>query len=216
MSRADAAVVVPGATPATTRSLSHPLATVDAVSQLPPFSVIDIETSGLSTRRHRILQLAVARLVDDEIVDEWSTLVRLRWPWQRTGPRRVHGITRRSLRDAPDQPSVLAEFARRVDGTVVVAHNMSFDWTFLERAAARQGVELDASRRLCTLWLSRRLDPDRELSHRLGDLCDRYGVVNDRPHDAVYDARATALVLPHLLAAHEITDEAGLATHYER
>lgn len=197
-------------------SSSHPLATVDDVSTLPPFSVIDIETSGLSTRRHHILQLALARVDDGQVVDEWSTLVRLRRPWQRTGPRRVHGITRRSLKGAPDARAALDEFARRVDGTVVVAHNMSFDWTFLERAARRYGVELDASRRLCTLWLSRRLDPDREQSHRLGDLCERYGVVNERPHDAVHDARSTALVLPHLLAAHRVTTEADLAEHYER
>ena len=39
---------------------------------LPVFSVVDIETSGLSTRRHRILQVAVARVVDGEIVDEWG------------------------------------------------------------------------------------------------------------------------------------------------
>jgi DNA polymerase III alpha subunit (gram-positive type) len=188
----------------------------DLSADLPVFSVIDIETSGLSTRWHRILQLAVARVVDGEIVDEWSSLVKLRWPWQRVGPRRVHGIGRRSLKGAPDMASVLAEFAHRTDGTVIVAHNMAFDWTFLERAAARHGIGLDRSRRLCTLWLSRRLDPDRQRSHRLSDLCERYGIVNERPHDAVYDARSTALVLPHLLAAHEITDETRLAGYYER
>lgn len=197
-------------------SPSHPVATVEVVSRLPPFSVIDIETSGLSTRRHRILQVALARVDDGELVDEWSTLVRLRWPWQRTGPRRVHGITRRSLKGAPDAGVALGELARRVDGTVIVAHNMSFDWTFLERSARRHGVELDASRRLCTLWMSRRLDPDRIQSHRLADLCDRYGVVNERPHDAAHDARSTALVLPHLLAAHHVVDEDDLVELYER
>jgi len=182
----------------------------------PTFSVVDIETSGLSDRRHRILQLAVATVVDGEITDEWSTLVALRWPWQRVGPRRVHGISRRSLRDAPDTTAALTEFAARTAGTVIVAHNISFDWSFLERAAAKHGVQLDGSRRLCTLWMSRRLDPDREMSHRLADLCERYGIVNERPHDAVYDARATAEILPHLLTGHGIADETGLAEFYER
>ncbi len=188
----------------------------DAPVGLPAFSVIDIETSGLSTRRHRILQLAVARVEAGEIVDEWSSLIRLRWPWQRVGPRKVHGITRGALRGAPDTTTVLTEFAERTAGTVVVAHNLSFDWAFLERAARTRGVTLDTPRRLCTLWLSRRLDPDRELKHRLGDLCERYGVVNERAHDAAHDARATAQVLGHLLAAHGIATEADLAEHYER
>ena len=34
-----------------------------------------------------------------EIVDEWSTLVRLRWPLSRVGPTHVHGITRSMLRE---------------------------------------------------------------------------------------------------------------------
>lgn len=183
---------------------------------LPVFSVVDIETSGLSTSRHRILQIAVARVDDGEVVDEWSSLVKLKWPWQRVGPRRVHGISRRDLKGAPDATSVLAEFAARTDGTVLVAHNMSFDWGFIERAARAYRVDLMPPPRVCTLWLSRRLDPDRRQSHRLADLCDRYGIDNDRPHDARFDARATALVLPRLLADHGITDAHGLAPFYER
>lgn len=186
------------------------------VGGLPAFSVVDIETSGLSTRRHRILQIAVARVEDGEIVDEWSSLVRLKWPWQRVGPRRVHGISRRDLRGAPDTAAVLAEFAARTDGTVLVAHNMSFDWGFIERAARAYRVDLTPPPRVCTLWMSRRLDPDRQQSHRLADVCDRYGVGNDRPHDARYDAHATALVLPKLLAEHGVTDAHDLAPFYER
>ena len=187
-----------------------------AVGGLPVFSVVDIETSGLSTRRHRILQIAVARVDDGEITDEWSSLVRLKWPWQRVGPRRVHGISRRDLQGAPATEAVLTEFADRIDGTVLVAHNMRFDWGFIERAARSCRLDLAPPPRLCTLWMSRRLDPERRQSHRLSDLCERYGVLNDRPHDARFDARVTALVLPKLLAEHGITDARALAPFYER
>jgi DNA polymerase III subunit epsilon len=180
------------------------------------FSVVDIETSGLSTRRHRILQVAVVRVADGEIVDEWSSLVRLRWPWQRVGPRRVHGISRSQLKRAPDAASVLAEFAARTEGTVLVAHNIDFDWGFIERAARAYRVDFAPPPRVCTLWLSRRLDPERRQSHRLSDLCERYGIDNERPHDARFDARATALVLPKLLAEHGVADAQGLAPFYER
>lgn len=198
-------------------ALAHPdqPAASHVAAALPTFSVIDVETSGLSTRRHRVLQIALVRVDGAAIVDEWTSLVRLRWPWQRVGPRRVHGISRATLRGAPAADAVLSEFADRVAGTVVVAHNIRFDWPFVDRAASRARVSIDAPHRICTLQMSRRLDPDRELSHRLADLCERYDVSNERPHDALYDARATALVLPHLLRAHEIATEASLAEFYE-
>lgn len=186
------------------------------VPGLPRFAVLDIETSGLSTRRHRILQVAVVIVEDGRVVDEWSSLVRLRWRFQRVGPRRVHGIDRAMLRDAPRLGEVITELARRVDGTVVTAHNVAFDWPFITRAARRAGVELPAAQRLCTLRLSRSLDPERQLSHRLSDACARYDIANDRPHDALHDARATARLLPHLLVGHEIRAAADLDGLYER
>lgn len=164
------------------------------------FAVVDVETSGLSVRRHRILQVAVVVVDRDGVVlDEWSSLVRPRWPWARLGPRRLHGITRRDLRNGRPIGDVLGELDRRLDGAVLCAHNAAFDAAFLQRAARRAGLPLTLTPRLCTLRLSRRLDPERARSHRLGDLCDRYGVDHGRPHDALHDARATAAVLTHLL-----------------
>lgn len=186
------------------------------MTQLPRFSVVDIETSGLSLRWHRILQVAVVTVADGQILDQWSSLVRLRWPWQRVGPRNVHHLDRRTLRAAPDRDAVLEELARRIDGSVFTAHNAAFDWAFISRAARKAGIDLPHVDRLCTLRLSRRLDPDRQLSHRLPDVCMRYAVTNQRPHDALHDAIATAQVLPHLLTAHAISDPSQLANHYER
>jgi len=183
---------------------------------LPRFAVVDIETSGLSLRRHRILQVAVVTVEGGAVVDEWSSLVRLRWPWQRVGARSVHGIDRRSLRTAPDRRYVMRQLADRLDGSVFTAHNAAFDWSFIERAARRDRIALPQIQRLCTLRMSRRLDPDRTASHRLDDLCLRYDVSNTRPHHALYDAQATAAVLVHLLAANDVTVPADLDPLYER
>lgn len=182
---------------------------------LPRFAVVDVETSGLSTRRHRILQIGVVTVERDGTpVDEWSTLVGLRWPWSRVGPRRVHGITRRSLRGAPKAPVALAELAERLDGAVFTAHNADFDAGFIDQAARRAGVPLAVGPRLCTLRLSRRLDPDRLLTHGLADVSARYGIALERHHDALSDARATAGLLPHLLDAHGVDDVADLDPLY--
>jgi DNA polymerase-3 subunit epsilon len=193
---------------------------VTAVS-LPPFAVVDLETSGLSTRRHRVLQVGlVVVTAEGTVVDRWSSLVRLRWPLQRVGPTDIHGLTRPMLRDAPRLDEVLDELGARVDGAVFTAHNAAFDAEFLRRATRRRSAD-DPLRRsldtgICTLRMSRRLDPDRLLSHRLVDVCERYGVALERPHDALADADATAAVLPHLLQAHGITDVAGLEPFYVR
>ncbi len=188
---------------------------------LPRFAVVDLETSGFSTRWNRILQMGVVTVeADGTVVDEWSTLVKLRWPFSRVGPTDVHGITRSMLRDAPVIDDVLDQFGARLGDAVFTAHNARFDAGFLLRAARRRSGSDPArtalDRRLCTLRMSRRLDPARERSHRLSDLCERYGVPLDRPHDALADATATAAVLPHLLDAHEITDTEQLTPFFDR
>lgn len=181
----------------------------------PRFAVVDVETSGLSTSRHRILQIGLVTVdPGGTVLDEWSTLVGLRWPWSRVGPRKVHGITRRSLRGAPKAAAALDELRGRLDGAIFTAHNVEFDASFIERAAARAGIALTLDRRLCTLQLSRRLDPERQLTHGLADVCARYDVTLERHHDALSDARATAEVLPHLLAAYGVLEEADLDPLY--
>jgi DNA polymerase-3 subunit epsilon len=190
-------------------------------SGLPRFAVVDLETTGLQPERHRILQIGLVVVdADGTVLDEWSTYVALDHWWRRLGPRHVHGIRRRDLRGAPSLAEALRSLTDHLaiagGDAVLTAHHAAFDLAFLERAASTTGVPLPTGPRLCTLRLSRSLDPDRRLSHRLGDLGARHGVVIDRPHDAAADALATAQVLPHLLRAHGIHDAAGLQPHYER
>lgn len=198
---------------------SHPLSRVVHVS-LPPFAVVDLETSGTSSRWHRILQLGLVTVeADGTVIDQWSTLVKLRWPLQRVGPTHVHGLRRRDLRHAPALDGVLEQLAERLDGAVFTAHNAAFDGGFLLRAARKRpdlGMPDRIAPGLCTLRMSRRLDPDRQQSHRLGDVCARYGVPLERPHEALADAEATARLLPHLLRAHEISTAEQLEPFFER
>lgn len=176
------------------------------------FAVVDVETSGLSVRRHHVLQIGVVLLDDQyEVIHRWSSLVgpRLRW-WFRVGPKRIHGLRRRDVRRAPNGAEVLRSLATLTAGTTIVAHNAAFDTAFLSKAARRYGVELPLTTPLCTLTISRKLDPQRQLSHRLGDLCTRYDVPLVRAHDALSDAEATAGVLPHLLRAQQAAQQAAL------
>jgi len=182
---------------------------------LPRFAVVDVETSGLRPKRHHVLQIGLVVVeADGTVVDRWSTLVRLRRFWHRVGPRHVHGITRRSLRDAAHAAEAFDELRRRIDGAVFTAHNAKFDAEFIDRAAQRAGVTLRVEPRLCTLDLSRRLDPERLLTHGLADVCGRYAVPLVDHHDALADATATAAVLPLLLRDLGITEATQLDELY--
>jgi DNA polymerase III subunit epsilon len=181
--------------------VSHPLRMVVTVTALPPhrFTVLDVETSGLSNKRHRILQIALVTVDAGIIVDEWSSYARP-FLWH-VGPKHIHGLSARTLRREPKFAELVPEMVKRLDGTVLVAHNLDFDWPFLRRALRRSGYTPPDARRLCTLLLSRSLDPEKKLRHRLSDLAARNGVELTNAHDALADARATALVLPTLMAA---------------
>jgi DNA polymerase-3 subunit epsilon len=170
------------------------------------FAVVDVETSGLAAR-HRLLQVGVVVVDGDgNVLDRWSSLLAPRSRWFfRVGPTSLHGIRRRDVRHAPAADAVLRELAARLEGNRFVAHNAPFDIGFLQRAADRHGVVVPINAPLCTLRMSRALDPEHRQRHRLGDVCARYGIVLMRPHDALADADATAAVLAHLLRAHGVT-----------
>lgn len=170
------------------------------------FAVVDVETSGLSLRRHHVLQVGVV-VIDGSgtVLDRWGSLLAPRRRWLfRVGPTWLHGIRRRDVRSAPPAAAVLCELAAKLEGARFVAHNAEFDLAFLRKAAKRSRVELNFADPLCTLRLSRQLDPHRSMSHRLGDICERCGIHLAQPHNALADADATAAVLPHLLQAHSI------------
>jgi DNA polymerase III epsilon subunit-like protein len=178
------------------------------------FAVIDLETSGLDATRHRILQVAVTvTAFDGTVVRSWSSSVKP--GLHRVGARDIHGISRRSLRGAPAAREVLAQLAREIEGLVVVAHNAPFDLGFLQQAYRRAHLPWPVARWICTATLSRELDPERTRTHRLSDLCARYGVDPGRAHDAVSDAEATAAVLPHLLGELGVTDLEALASRLQ-
>jgi DNA polymerase III subunit epsilon len=177
----------------------------------PRLVVIDVETSGLSPRRHRILQIAAIE-VDPagNVVDEWNSYVRPRFG--RVGPTEIHGLTAASLRDAPAFRGIAPTLAQRLGGAVVIGHNVDFDWEFVRRSLRRVGVAIPPTARFCTLELSRSLDPERLVRHRLSEVCARNGVELTAAHDARNDALATALVLPHLLVQAGL-DAADLDQH---
>lgn len=180
------------------------------------FAVVDTETTGLSGTNDFVLQLGVVISRSDGTIEEqFDTFVkRFFWKPGRLGAYKVHGIKRSDLRRGITPEAMIAALKYYLRDTIFVAHNAKFDIGFLNGEVARLNTEINYNGPLDTLKLSRALDPKRVNSHKLKDLTMRYGVVVNRPHDALADALGTALVLPHLLRAHNITTVEQLSSYF--
>jgi len=189
-----------------------PMTPIDQVR----FAVVDTETTGLSTDDDRVLQVGVVVVRGNGAVEkEFVTYVRrLTWGFGHVGAFHIHGITRRQLRGGIKPREALEKLNALISDCVFTAHNAKFDIGFLQSDSTRLQIPLKLTGPLCTLNLSRKLDPQRALSHKLKDVAARFGKSTERPHDALADAQLTAAVLPELLSAHRITTYGELTTHF--
>ncbi|WP_329298913.1 DEDDh family exonuclease [Streptomyces sp. NBC_00659] len=162
------------------------------------YAVVDVETTGLA-RDDRIISAAVYRLdARGEVEDHWYTMVN---PERDPGPVWIHGLTSEILEGAPLFRDVAEEFAARLDGRVLVAHNAIFDWSMIAREYARADREAPVRHRLCTIALSKELGLPLP-NHKLESLAAHFGVVQQRAHHALDDARVLAEAFrPSLRAA---------------
>ncbi len=152
------------------------------------FTVVDIETTGLSKGRDRITEIAGVRSDGVRVTGEFHTLVN---PRMRIPPFITHltGIDNNMVKDAPVIEDALPGFSRFLGDSVFVAHNATFDYGFLSHNAEISGLDFD-NRRLCTRKLATRLVP-MLTSKRLDALCSHFRIINERQHRALGDARAT-------------------------
>ncbi|WP_432498517.1 exonuclease domain-containing protein [Kineococcus auxinigenes] len=162
------------------------------------YAALDVETTGFSAAKDRVVQVAVTLLDEHgQVESSWSTLVD---PQRDPGPVHVHGITAERLEGAPLFADVAEQLAGLLAGRVFVAHNAVFDWGFVAAEMRRAGVELAVEQRLCTRNLARRLDlPVPDL--KLATLAAHWRVEQLRAHDAEDDTRVLVEVLRHALRA---------------
>jgi DNA polymerase III epsilon subunit family exonuclease len=170
----------------------------------PKIACLDLETTGLRPSTDRVLEIALVVLdPDGGLAETFSTLVN---PGCDPGPTFAHGITTEMLVGAPAFEDVAQDLAHRIKGTVLVAHNVNFDYNFLRCEFERAGLDMPDTPTLCTIraaWaLGRRQHGG---SRKLADLCAAEGIIYDNAHTALGDAQAVAtLTKAYLSYAHQL------------
>lgn len=154
--------------------------------------VVDVETSGFHPRHARVLSIAALAL--DAAGQVEHSVVSLLNPGVDPGPTHVHGITAEMLEDQPTFADIAADVAELMHDRTLVAHNASFDYSFLTAEAEEAGTALPVDNVMCTVELARRLDLGLE-NLRLETLARHWNIPQTKAHDAFDDA----LVLSRLL-----------------
>lgn len=179
------------------------------------YAVVDVETTGGSPGRgDRITEVAVVEIRGGVISEDFQTLVN---PGRVIPPRvsQLTGITNEMVESAPFCDQVAEELARRLEGRVFVAHNVSFDWGFIANEMVSATGEVPEVKRLCTVKMARRLVPGLR-RRNLDSLTSRFGIDIQGRHRAFGDALATARVFLRLLdeaALLGVTDMEGLEAY---
>lgn len=182
----------------------HAVEEVDAPVLLPGsgFAVIDLETTGLSPRTSRIVEIAVVLLdVNCRPIGEMSTLIN---PGAHISATEIHGIRARDVRHAPSFPDIAALLFAGLRGRVPVAHNSAFELRMLTAEFNRMGVKFegDTIPGLCTMSLAGAYLPTAP-GRSLAACCAAAGIDLLNAHTALGDARATAALLRCYRESHE-------------
>jgi DNA polymerase III epsilon subunit-like protein len=156
----------------------------DLLAGADRIAVIDVETTGLY-KTDRVIEVAIVTMdPSGAVVETFETLVN---PGRDVGPTWLHQVTATMVANAPGFPDVAHHVASRLDGAVVVAHNLPFDQRMLTSELNAAGIDIHWGEGLDTL---------RVTGCKLGAACSERGIqLGDAAHSALADAHATAQLL---------------------
>ncbi|MDE6662871.1 MAG: PolC-type DNA polymerase III [Lachnospiraceae bacterium] len=167
------------------------------------FVVFDIETTGFSPITDRIIEIGAVKVVDGEIADKFSAFVNPDVPI----PFKIEnltGINDSMVINEPKIDVILPQFLKFVGDAVLVAHNASFDMSFIMENCDRQGIAHDFTY-ADTLGMARILLPEQS-KHTLDAVSKTLGISLENHHRAVDDAQATAEIFVKFITMFEKED----------
>lgn len=167
---------------------------------MPKYAIIDVETTGGMARFERITEIAIVVHDGAQVTDTFSTLLNPERsiPWNIT---QLTGITDEMVAHAPRFFEVAKQIVEMTEGAIFVAHNVSFDYSFIREEFARLGYSF-SRKQLCTVRLSRAVFPGLA-SYSLSNLKRHFGIYAEQSHRALDDTLATVQIFERILAAQE-------------
>lgn len=160
------------------------------------YVVFDLETTGFSPVNNRIIEIGAVKIQDGRITDRFSTFVNPKQPI----PYKIQQLTSirdEDVMDAPEIEEILPQFLEFSKGCVMVAHNASFDMSFIKENAKRMNLEREDTV-VDTVGIARIL-LTHQAKHTLDACAKTLGISLENHHRAVDDAEATAEIFQKFL-----------------
>ncbi|MFV8467951.1 PolC-type DNA polymerase III [Mycoplasma sp. HF11B] len=150
------------------------------------YIVLDIETTGLSPNLHEITEIAAIKVINNQVAERFSKLVKINGPLPDFISKLTH-ITWDMLQNQAPIEKVMQDFIEFIQELPLIGHNIvRFDIKFLQHYAIKTQGHVFTNEIIDTLMLSRnRL---RLPNYKLGTICDYYFI----PYDASENHRALA------------------------
>lgn len=160
---------------------------------------VDTETTGLNSLTGEIIEIGIIKIKNMQVVQTFQSLVKPENPIS-SFSLQLTGIKASDVAMAPSFTDVLPEILPLLTDGIFVAHNVDFDYAFLQRALAKNNKKL-AMQRLCTVKLYEYFYPNA-FSHSLGALIERFGFETKNRHRAYDDALVLWEFYQRLLRTH--------------
>lgn len=177
------------------------------------YTVIDIETTGLSPDWDEIIELAAIRYVKGTKTAEYLTLVH---PENAVDEyiTELTGITNEMLADAPTINDCIGAFANFVSNSVLVGYNVNFDINFIyDNLVECLGKPL-SNDYVDVMRIARKELPDLK-HHRQSDVAEFFNIKTNHSHRALYDCetcnRCFTALMEHIVAGGTTLDNFCMA-----
>ena len=171
-----------------------------------PYVVVDLETTGGMPNYHRITEIGAVKMRGQKVIETFQTLINP----ERSIPHMIvglTGITNEMVKDAPLFKDVAQSFLDFVGDAIFVAHNVNFDYGFLQQEYAR--LEMKFVRPyVCTKALMKKNYPGLD-SYGLKKLCEHFDIRLTAHHRALCDAEAAAELLKIIHTKRRTNSEEG-------
>lgn len=153
------------------------------------YVVFDLETTGFSPKKNRIIEIGAVKVQNGEITERFSTFVNPQIPIP-FDIEELTGIRDDMVIDAPLIGEILPEFMEFCKGCVMVAHNAEFDMSFIQKNCEDLHLACDFTV-ADTVAMARFLLPQLN-RYKLDTVAKAVGVSLENHHRAVDDAACTA------------------------